>query len=168
MTNSSSALLDGTSYPDRMDLHRQAVALVRRRLIKQGLHSTTHKRLPVKAGPGDLLVEGKVWVAVRAATPGAKRKVIICPRGGKRYEYAYKLVFFNLASHNRRRMPPHVWALVRMDTHRVYVLPQNTVGTKGLTVALVANPLRMRSHGRSWVYRGEERWQVVREAVAAA
>ena len=101
----------GKSPTARVNLHRQAVQRVARILRRKGHRVVIHVQRPKDAMPGDLFVDGSVWVGVRGAMAHPQSRVVRWRE--HRYEYSYLQLFWNLHVHGSRRdRGPDIWALV--------------------------------------------------------
>lgn len=147
------------STPTRRSLHFAGVRFAERALVARGCRVQRHPCndavtltvWPTKSG------KAAISVAVRAARPRDAQHAVTV--GGKRYQYRYRVLHFNLHSHAQRKCFPDVWVLV-VITRRplVFVVPQSVLG-KRMTVQLQAALLPGRGGARVRAFAG--RWDVI-------
>lgn len=136
----------------RHDLHRAGVATVARALRARGCAVTVRDH-----GAVSLEVNG-LAVAVRVA----RRRMAHHPVtvGGRRYDYRYPILHFNLHAHNRKIHAPDVWVLVAVDSpRRVWIVPAAVVARTKTVQILDTASARQSTRGRVREYEG--RWEVI-------
>lgn len=121
------------------ELHRQTVALVADQLRLSGHDVTACPRLPRAAKQGDLIVDGRLRVAVRAATTHPHKHVVVSR--GRKYRYIYTRSFFNFSIRGKRSHHPNVWALVQVETGRIHWLTDAESGEHQTAACLASGRL---------------------------
>lgn len=144
----------------RVQMHDLGVELVRQALGACGFRARAGNRRggpPQSARRFDLIVEN-LTVAVRVATRSTFPWSVLV--NGKRYNYRYRGLRWNLHSHGRTRLRPDVWIFVAatMPARFFVVLGQRVRGSYTLT---------LREPSKTWLLECENRWETIRELAAA-
>jgi len=144
----------------RVQLHNRSVENVRQALIANGFRVQLGGRRggpPEVAGRFDLIVED-LTVAVRVAKRSTFPWSVMV--SGKRYNYRYHGHRWNLHSHGSTRLRPDVWVFVAAGRPARFfvVLGRRVRGFYTLT---------LREPSKTWLLGCENRWDTIRELVAA-